>query len=45
MDKLLAMQTFVRVVEAGTFAKAADLCARFKDELTRLEAQGSLGFR
>ncbi|HEV8313311.1 MAG TPA: LysR family transcriptional regulator [Burkholderiaceae bacterium] len=36
MDKLLAMQTFVRVVEAGTFAKAADSAGLPKPTVTRL---------
>jgi LysR family transcriptional regulator for bpeEF and oprC len=36
MDKLLAMQTFVRVVEAGTFAKAADSIDLPKPTVTRL---------
>jgi LysR family transcriptional regulator, regulator for bpeEF and oprC len=36
MDKLLAMQAFVRVVEAGTFAKAADSLTLPKPTVTRL---------
>ncbi|RZL00794.1 MAG: LysR family transcriptional regulator [Rubrivivax sp.] len=36
MDKFLAMQTFVRVVEAGTFTKAADSMAMPKPTVTRL---------
>ena len=36
MDKLTAMQAFVRVVEAGTFTKAADLLAMPKPTVTRL---------
>lgn len=36
MDKFLAMQTFVRVVEAGTFTKAADLMDMPKPTVTRL---------
>lgn len=36
MDKLQAMQAFVRVVEAGTFAKAADMLDLPKPTLTRL---------
>jgi len=36
MDRLLAMQTFVRVVEAGTFTKAADSLAMPKPTVTRL---------
>ena len=36
MDKLSAMQAFVRVVEAGTFTKAADSMALPKATVTRL---------
>jgi DNA-binding transcriptional LysR family regulator len=36
MDKLVAMQAFVRVVEAGTFAKAADSLVMPKPTITRL---------
>ncbi|HUG25379.1 LysR family transcriptional regulator [Piscinibacter sp.] len=36
MDRLLAMETFVRVVEAGTFTKAADLLDMPKPTVTRL---------
>src|SRR5687768_8271014 len=36
MDKLSAMQAFVRVVEAGTFAKAADSLVMPKPTITRL---------
>ena len=36
MDRLLAMQAFVRVVEAGTFTKAADSLAIPKPTVTRL---------
>jgi LysR family transcriptional regulator for bpeEF and oprC len=36
MDRLLAMQAFVRVVEAGTFTKAADSLAVPKPTVTRL---------
>jgi len=36
MDRLLAMQAFVRVVEAGTFTKAADSLAMPKPTVTRL---------
>jgi LysR family transcriptional regulator for bpeEF and oprC len=36
MDRILAMQTFVRVVEAGTFTKAADSLAMPKPTVTRL---------
>jgi DNA-binding transcriptional LysR family regulator len=36
MDKLSAMQAFVRVVEAGTFTKAADLLDAPKPTVTRL---------
>ncbi|HEX6703732.1 MAG TPA: LysR family transcriptional regulator [Albitalea sp.] len=36
MDKFVAMQAFVRVVEAGTFAKAADSLAMPKPTITRL---------
>ncbi|GAB3258481.1 LysR family transcriptional regulator [Chitinimonas naiadis] len=36
MDKFLAMQAFVRVVESGTFAKAADMLDLPKPTLTRL---------
>jgi LysR family transcriptional regulator, regulator for bpeEF and oprC len=36
MDRLAAMQTFVRVVEAGTFTKAADLMNLPKATVTRL---------
>jgi LysR family transcriptional regulator, regulator for bpeEF and oprC len=39
MDKFVAMQTFVRVVEAGTFTKAADLLALPKPSVTRLVQQ------
>ena len=36
MDRFAAMQTFVRVVEAGTFTKAADLLNLPKATVTRL---------
>ena len=36
MDKFVAMQAFVRVVEAGTFSKAADSLAMPKPTITRL---------
>ena len=36
MDRLLAMQTFVRVVEAGTFVRAADSMNLPKPTVTRL---------
>ena len=36
MDKFLAMQTFVRVVEAGNFTKAADTLEMPKPTVTRL---------
>lgn len=36
MDKFVAMQAFVRVVEAGTFTKAADLLTMPKPTVTRL---------
>lgn len=36
MDKFVAMQAFVRVVEAGTFTKAADLLQLPKPTVTRL---------
>lgn len=36
MDKFAAMQTFVRVVEAGTFTKAADSLGLPKPTVTRL---------
>jgi LysR family transcriptional regulator for bpeEF and oprC len=36
MDKFIAMQTFVRVVEAGTFTKAADSLSLPKPTVTRL---------
>ena len=36
MDKLAAMQAFVRVVEAGTFTKAADTMGLPKPSVTRL---------
>lgn len=36
MDKFSAMQTFVRVVEAGTFTKAADIMDMPKPTVTRL---------
>ncbi|UUX95497.1 LysR family transcriptional regulator [Aquabacterium sp. J223] len=36
MDKLLAMQAFVRVVEAGTFSRAADTLSLPKPTVTRL---------
>ena len=36
MDKLQAMQVFARVVEAGTFTKAADSLALPKPTVTRL---------
>ena len=36
MDKFSAMQAFVRVVEAGTFTKAADSMAMPKATVTRL---------
>jgi LysR family transcriptional regulator, regulator for bpeEF and oprC len=39
MDKFVAMQTFVQVVEAGTFTKAADLLALPKPSVTRLVQQ------
>lgn len=36
MDKLLAMQSFVRVAEAGSFSKASDLMALPKSTVSRL---------
>src|ERR1700741_3113414 len=36
MDKLSAMKAFVRVVEAGTFTKAADSIGVPKAQVTRL---------
>jgi LysR family transcriptional regulator, regulator for bpeEF and oprC len=39
MDKFVAMQTFVRVVEAGTFTKAADSLTLPKPTVTRLVQQ------
>ncbi len=36
MDKFLAMQSFVRVVEAGNFSKASDLMGLPKSTVTRL---------
>ena len=36
MDKLSAMQAYVRVVEAGTFTKAADSMGLPKPTVTRL---------
>ncbi|MBW8723463.1 MAG: LysR family transcriptional regulator, partial [Polaromonas sp.] len=36
MDKFSAMQAFVRVVEAGTFTKAADSMGMPKPTVTRL---------
>lgn len=36
MDKFIAMQAFVRVVEAGTFTRAADSLAMPKPTITRL---------
>ena len=36
MDRIAAMQTFVRVVEAGTFTKAADNLGLPKPTVTRL---------
>eukprot|EP01036_Dinobryon_divergens_P048207 gene48207-64681_t len=36
MDKVLAMQAFVRVVEAGNFTKAADTLDMPKPTVTRL---------
>jgi len=36
MDKLSAMKAFVRVVEAGTFTKAADFLGVPKGQVTRL---------
>jgi DNA-binding transcriptional LysR family regulator len=36
MDKLLAMQSFVRVVEAGNFSKASDLLGLPKSSVTRM---------
>lgn len=36
MDKFLAMQSFVRVVEAGSFSKASDLMGMPKSTVTRL---------
>lgn len=35
MDKVLAMQTFIRVVDAGTFTRAADLLQLPKSTVTR----------
>lgn len=47
MDKLAAMQTFVRVVDAGTFTRAADLLNVPKSTVTRLiqELEKELGVR
>lgn len=39
MDKLLAMQAFMRVVEAGTFSRAADNLSLPKPTVTRLVQQ------
>ncbi|WP_163314026.1 LysR family transcriptional regulator, partial [Enterobacter hormaechei] len=36
MDRLTAMQAYVRVVEAGTFTKAADSLGLPKATVTRL---------
>ena len=36
MDRLTAMQAYVRVVEAGTFTKAADFLGVPKAQVTRL---------
>lgn len=36
MDKLLAMQTFIRVVDAGTFTRAADVMQMPKSTVTRM---------
>ena len=36
MDKLVAMQTFLRVVDAGTFTRAADLMQLPKSTVTRM---------
>ena len=47
MDKLAAMQTFVRVVDSGTFTRAADLMNVPKSTVTRLvqELEKELGVR
>lgn len=47
MDKLAAMQAFVRVVDAGTFTRAADLLNVPKSTVTRLvqELEKELGVR
>ncbi|NVJ22410.1 LysR family transcriptional regulator [Myxococcus sp. AM011] len=39
MDRFLAMEAFVRVVESGTFTKAADALGRPKTAVTRLIQQ------
>jgi LysR family transcriptional regulator for bpeEF and oprC len=36
MDKLLAMRTFIQVVDAGTFTRAADLMNQPKSTVTRM---------
>mgnify|MGYP001105320505 FL=1 len=36
LDKLLAMQTFVQVVDAGTFTRAADVMRMPKSTVTRM---------
>ncbi|MGI4855905.1 MAG: LysR family transcriptional regulator [Janthinobacterium lividum] len=47
MDKLAAMQTFVRVVDSGAFTRAADLMNVPKSTVTRLvqELEKALGVR
>ncbi|MGF6413650.1 LysR family transcriptional regulator [Paraburkholderia sp. MM5482-R1] len=47
MDKLAAMQTFVRVVDSGTFTRVADLMNVPKSSVTRLiqELEKELGVR
>jgi len=47
MDKLAAMQTFVRVVDSGTFTRAADLMSVPKSTVSRLvqELEKELGVR
>ncbi len=47
MDKFVAMQTFVRVVDCGTFTRAADLMNVPKSTVTRLvqELEKELGVR
>ncbi|WP_150587216.1 LysR family transcriptional regulator [Pandoraea communis] len=47
MDKLSAMQAFVRVVDSGTFTRAADLMSVPKSTVTRLvqELEKELGVR